>query len=91
MTSTSNPPKFPEEPNRTKFVSNVIPSTVRELDQGYRKYSADFSNWVTDEFNRRMPDEETKHEVLLTNPDGKVYSIQVDAAGAIVATLVRNP
>jgi hypothetical protein len=69
---------------------SFLPPIPRGLPVDVQNYLRDFSVAVEREMNRRFADPSPVNSVAIVTNDRKIYSVSVDGAGDVIATLVSE-
>lgn len=67
-----------------------VDPSIRFSDPAVYEYASLLDRALKTEFSTRPPSTMPQDKILLLSPSGKVYSVQVDDAGALYTTLVQG-
>lgn len=75
--------KFPSLPE-------TFLSIVRRFnsEEPYKRYQLDYNGVIQKEFDARTPDTSSRDSVYISSPDGSIWQVTVDDAGAVSAAKV---
>ena len=67
-----------------------LPNIPIDIAPALHRFLRDLSTSLDKELKVRVPNTQPSAALLLASPSGKVYSVQVDDAGALSTTLVNE-